>query len=286
MLVNILTCVISFFIGGFIGKKLAAKGITIDANLEKHQGKIIFGLIAIASIILSIYFLSLFNLVYRLFFFIPTIIILYLGSIPYQLVVPSGCLVLGLLIFLELSGKSSQKRKLQLFFAVVILTVPLTIFFNYSLPIANSLEESIITSDGAVRQTTFYTCAPASIATLARRFTKKYANITEKEVAKLTMTNRFGTTVLAEIKAMEKLGLNPKYKHSLSVQDLIKIDRPAILHVRIGPPGKQIGHAVALLSIDPQEKVLIIADPLSGINEIQFDRLKGYWIGEAVFVMA
>ena len=283
MLGIFLACIISFLIGGFCGKKLAARGITANTNLEKHQGKILSGLIASVTIIVSTYLLNMFNLIHRVLFFVPPIILLYLGAYPYEIVLTSGCFVLGLLLFLELSGKTSFRRKLQLLFTLVILTVPLTIFLNYYLPITNSLGESTITKDGVVFQTTPYTCAPSSIATLAI-FTGKHPNITEKQVVKLTMTNKFGTSTLAEIRAMEKLGLNPQYKSGLTVQDLVKIDRPAILHVRLKSAGRIISHAVALLSIDPAKQVLIIADPLSGIKEMKFDRLKGYWFGEVIFV--
>ncbi len=283
MLVIILICGISFLIGGSIGNRLAAQGITADINLEKHQGKILWVLIAIASIILSMYLLSILNLMHQVLFIIPTFIRLYIQAYSYKLILASGCLVLGLLVFLELSGKSSPRRMLQLSMAVVILTIPLTIFLHFCLPVTNSLDKPRVRDEVVVLQTTSYTCAPSSIATLAR-FIGKHRSLSERDVVKLTMTNRFGTSTLAEIRAMEKLGLNPKYKYGLTRQDLIKVDRPALLHVRLRMPGRVISHAVALLSVDSQQKVLTIADPLSGIQKMKFAQLKGYWLGEAVFV--
>jgi len=283
MLEILVTCAVSFVVGGFLGKKLAARGITANTNLEKHQGKILLGLIAAVIIIVSIYLLNLFNLIHQVLFFVPPILLLYIGAYPYEIVLIAGFFVLGLLLFLELSGKSSFHRKLQLFFAIAILTAPLTVFLNSYLPLTNSLGESIITQDGIVFQSTSYTCAPSSIATLAR-FTKKHPNITEKDVVKLTKTNKFGTSTLAEIRAMEKLGLNPEYKNGLTIQDLVKINQPGVLHVRLKSGGRTIGHAVALLSVDPAKQVLIIADPLSGMKEIKFSQLKGYWFGEIVLI--
>ncbi len=283
MFVIVLVCVISFLIGGLFGKKLAERGITTDINLEKYHGQILLGLIAIAILILSMYLLSVFNLMHRLIFIIPTFIRLYLQAYFDKLILGLGCLILGLLVFLELSGKSSPRRMFQLSIAVGIVTVPLVIFLNLSLPLTNSLDKPKVKDELVVLQTTNYTCAPSSIATLGR-FTGKHPNLSERDVVKLANTNKFGTSTLAEIRAMEQLGLNPKYEYGLTVRDLVKIDRPALLHVRLKISGTVISHAVALLSVNSQQQVLIIADPLSGLQKIKFDRLKGYWLGEAIFV--
>ncbi len=283
MFVIVLVCGISFLIGGLFGKKLAARGITTDINLEKYHGQILLGLIAIATLILSMYLLSVFNLMHRVIFIIPTFIRLYLQAYFDKLILGLGCLILGLLVFLELSGKSSPRRMFQLSIAVGIVTVPLVIFLNLSLPLTNSLDKPKVKNELVVLQTTNYTCAPSSIATLGR-FTGKHPNLSELDVVKLANTNKFGTSTLAEIRAMEQLGLNPKYEYGLTVRDLVKIDRPALLHVRLKISGTVISHAVALLSVNSQQQVLIIADPLSGLKKIKFDRLKGYWLGEAIFV--
>ncbi|MGK7940014.1 MAG: hypothetical protein AB4062_07660 [Crocosphaera sp.] len=107
---------------------------------------------------------------------------------------------------------------------------------------------------------------------------------TEKEVAKLTKTNRLGTNTLAEISAMKKLGLNPEYHSNFSLEQLLKRNQIALLHVRKGGISRQFAHSVALLKIDQKNQELILGNPLSGIQTKEFKRIKDYWFGEVIFV--
>lgn len=275
---------VAFVIGAVVGKKLASQGISADKRFDTdhHQGWFLGGIIAIAFVVLLLLILYKLNLVKLVHYVIPTIIILYLSAYIYQAIICLGFFVLGLLIFLELEGIKSKERMIQLFIGIVAISFPISILIHSSLPITHLVKEPKIV-DGVVLQTTSYTCAPSSIATLARLF-GKYPNILEKDVVELTKTTRNGTSTLAEIRAMGELGLAPEYRHNLTVDDLVKINKPGLLHVKVKYNNKEIAHTVALLSVNSKEKTVTIADPLSGINLKKFDDLKGYWMDEAVFV--
>ncbi len=132
-------------------------------------------------------------------------------------------------------------------------------------------------------QTTPYSCAAATIATLARKVNPTLQT-TEREVIELAGTSRHGTSTLAEIQAMEKLGLAPQYERNLTINNLVARRQMAILHVMEPIAEAKIAHAIALLEINPTKHTLTVANPLYGKEIIPFDRMKDYWIGEAVFV--
>ena len=83
---------------------------------------------------------------------------------------------------------------------------------------------------------------------------------------------------------MEKLGLNPEYHHDLSLEDLLKRNQMALLHVKQRWLSQQFPHAVVLMGIDTEKEQLILGNPLFGVEAKSFSELKGYWFGEAIFV--
>ena len=285
MLTLAVNCCVSLIIGAFLGSQLAARGIRADSTLENQQGIILSGLIAIAAIIFSLVIVDKLNLVHLLPLIIPSITLLYIGGYASQTILALGCVILGLLVFLELRGKLYPQRMFQLFAAVVIIVIPLAILIHFSVPIIDMVGEPRVIREIVVLQTTPYTCAPATIATLAR-FVAKHPQITEREVVALTNTDRFGTRTLAEIWAMEKLGLEPQYQYGLKLGDLVKKKLPALLHVREQEEdsGESFSHAVALLLVKPKEHLMILGNPLYGLQVKTFAQMKEYWQGEAVFV--
>jgi predicted double-glycine peptidase len=191
--------------------------------------------------------------------------------------------VLGLLLAMELSQKKTLSQIRQLLFAIGAIAFAFSILLHYSLPITGAIGKAKVVN-GVVLQTTSFTCAPASIATLAR-FVGKHPNISERDVTELTHTNRFGTSTLAEIRAIQQLGLQPKYEDGLSISDLVKTNRPALLHVRENYQGQYINHAVALLNTDAKKQIVIIANPLYSLQIKTFKEIENYWLGEAIFVL-
>jgi hypothetical protein len=109
--------------------------------------------------------------------------------------------------------------------------------------------------------------------------------MTEKAAVELTKTNRFGTTTLGEIRALKKLDLNPQYRHNLTVDDLITLGQPAIMHVKEKNKtgkGVRFSHAVAYLAVDRPKKLVLIGNPLYGLQIKTFAELDRYWFGEAI----
>lgn len=285
MITLILVCALAFAGGGILGKNLAAVGINSDNALKNYQKPLVWLLVAIAPFLGVLIFLDKFNLAPLLPKIFPPILLIYLAGYFNGMIVGMGCFFLGLLVFLELAGKRSRKKLLELLLALSAITLALSILLFFLQPVQALVEQPKIIN-GIVIQTTPYTCAPSSIATLAR-YTKKHPQLTEKVVVKLTKTNRFGTTTLAEIRAMQQLNLNPQYRHNLTINDLITLNKPALMHVkekRRTGKGVRFSHAVAFLGINPEKELILIGNPLYGMQIKTFTEFKGYWFGEAILV--
>ena len=278
----ILPSAIGFGLGGFLGNDLAKKGITADNALEKHQktARIIF--IGLAAILTVLIIIDRSNVAYYVPQLFPHFLSLYIQAAFDNVLLCVGFFLFGLLFLLELSGWSSKKRRNQLLVGLAAITFCLSVLFYLFSPIVNDVGELKIV-DGVVIQSTTVTCAPASIATLAR-LSGKHPEITEKEVTKLTRTNRLGTNTLAEIAAMKKLGLNPDYHHDSTLDDLVNRKQMALLHVKQRWLSQQFPHAVVLMDIDMEKEELILGNPLSGIETKPFSELESYWFGEAIFI--
>ncbi len=284
MIILGLVCVVAFIAGSLWGKQLAFSGITSENALEKHQNFLVVFIVALSFILGILIIIDKFNLAPLLPQIFPSIILLYLGSYYLKIIFVAGFFVLGLLIALELNGKRTRQTIMQLSVGVGVISLALSILFYILQPVTNLIKKPLIVN-GVVIQTTLYTCAPSAIATLAR-YTKTHPNLTEKAVSKLTQTNRLGTTALVEIKVMEKLGLNPQYQHNLTLDDLIKINKPALLHVKEKSKNKGVrfSHAVALLAIEPQNNQFFIGNPYYGLQIKTALDMEDYWFGEAIIV--
>ena len=283
MICLVLACAIAFGSGGILGKKLALKGITSDNALNNYQTPLVWLLLAVVPGLGFLIVLDKFDLFPLLPKIFPPIVLIYLAGYFNQIIVGLGCFFLGLLIFLELSGRRSPGKTTQLLVAMSAISLALSILIYLLQPVDVAQPKTI---NGIVMQTTPYTCAPSSIATLGR-YIQKYPNLTEAEVVKLTKTNRFGTTTLGEIRAMNQLDLFPRYRHNLTIEDLMKLRRPALMHVkekRKTGKGVRFSHAVAYLGVDPVRKVILIGNPLYGLQVKTFEDLRKYWFGEAITI--
>lgn len=285
MMISIIICILAFLAGAWLGKNLAASGVTSDNALKNQQKLLTWLLGAIALLLGSLIIIDQFNFTPLLPQIFPPLLLIYIGGYFSQIIVGLGCFALGLAIALELSGKRNRQKMRQLSLAVGAITLALSLLLFLLQPVQALLASAKIVN-GVVYQTTLFTCAPASIATLAR-YTQQHPQLTEQDVVQLTKTNRFGTTTLSEIKAMEKLALNPQYRHNLTIQDLIELNRPALLHVKEknkNNEGVRFSHAVALLKIDPVRELIMIGNPLYGLQIKTFSEMQEYWYGEAILV--
>jgi len=276
---------LAFCGGGIFGHNLALKGINSDNALKNYQKPLVWLIFAIAPLIAILIILDKYHLASLLPKIFPSTLLIYLAGYFNELIVGFGCFFLGLLLLLELSGKRSRQKIIELLAAMGAITFALSILLYFLQPVSALVTQPKIV-DGVVFQTTPYTCAPSSIATLAR-YTNKHPNLSEKQAVGLTKTNRFGTTTLAEIKALKKLDLNPEYHHNLTPEDLIAFRKPGLLHVkekRKKGKGARFSHAVAFFVADADEKIMLIGNPLYGVQIKTFEELKEYWFGEAILI--
>ncbi len=285
MISLVLVCALAFAVGCIFGQNLAAKGITSDNALKNYQKPLVWLLIAIAPFLGILIILDKFDLAPLLPKILPSMLLIYLAGYFNEIIVWSGCFFLGLLICLELSGKRHRQKIVQLLIAIGVISFALSILLFFLQPVQALVTQPKIIN-GIVMQTTPYTCAPASIATLVR-YTQKNSQLTEREAVRLTKTNRFGTTTLSELRAMKQLDLNPQYRHNLSINDLIVLNQPALMHVkekRKTGKGVRFSHAVAYLGIDPAKELILIGNPLYGMQIKTFNDLEEYWFGEAILI--
>ncbi|MGK7922049.1 MAG: cysteine peptidase family C39 domain-containing protein [Trichodesmium sp.] len=275
MIVIALICLVSIILGLYLGRKLADTGITAENSLVNHQKSTYIILIFLATVIITFLLSAKANL--KLF---PQIILLYIGEYINDFVLGLGWFSIGFLLGLELPIHGDRQRLQKLILAVIIITIPLAGLIHYSLPVTNLLGEPVIVEE-VVLQTTNYTCAPASIATIAR-ITGTLPNFSEKDAVILTGTNRFGTSTLAEMRALRRLGLASHFRDSLKTTDLLNLNLPALLHVKEPVNGGYIPHAVVLLQVDEMSQTVTIGNPLYGQQVKTFDQMQEYWTGEAV----
>jgi hypothetical protein len=271
----LLTGIAGFLLGAVIGRRLATRGITAVNALEGRQLPALLLVLVLGLAGLVAYFRHEFP-------WLPTVPTLYAEAllVPALRVVVS--LSLGLVIWLEWPGRRDPARRRSLVFGTVLLVVCLSIVVRQSLPLTNKLGPSAIV-DGVVIQTTAFTCAPASIATLVRAVLGD-TTMSERHAVRFAKTTMGGTTTLQEIRAMDALGLSPEFVTGLTVDSLVRRGVPALLHVNEPVAATTIRHAVALLEVDAAAQTVVVGNPLYGRQVRRFADLEGYWLGEAIFV--
>nr|WP_290225531.1 cysteine peptidase family C39 domain-containing protein [Trichocoleus desertorum] len=213
---------------------------------------------------------------------VPDFFFLYVGGYIWDAILAVCCFCTGLVLSLELPAWKDVQR-LQQLILFLLVSLSATCFLGYyQLPITN-LVQATRASGEVVMQTTPYSCAAASIATIAQ-LVKPDTPITELDVVKLAGTSRRGTSTLAEIHAMQALGLSPQYERNLSIQDLVNRQQLAVLHVMEPVGAIKISHAIVLLAIDPAKQTLLLGNPIYGRQVKTFTEMQDYWLKEAVFV--
>lgn len=261
--------------GAVVGGALAARGVTAE-NALKGRRWLAAGLLAAAGVVaVALFFPDR----------VPGLgpaVQLWVQHLTINLTVMGGSFSIGLLLLMEWPGRKEKERARRLRFGVGVLSVLVGVLLWRSGPVEEFLGPATI-YQGVVMQTTGYTCAPASIATLARWVGADTA-ATERETSRLTATTRWGTNTIMEVRAMEALGLRPRFALGLTLDSLLVHGGPALLHVDepVGP--RTIRHAVALLEVDREAGTVTLGNPLEGRQVKAFSELDGYWIGEAVFV--
>jgi len=271
-----LVILVALAAGAALGLRLAARGLTAQNALIGRQ--------RLAYTILGGSGLLVLLLVYapRLRW-MPDVVVLYGQGSALHLARAACALAVALLVTLEWPGRRDRARRRQLVTGGLLLGVVAVYLGWRSLPLRMHAEDAFI-DDGIVRQTTAFTCAPASIATLVRWFGGD-SGASEASVATLAGTTHEGTSTLGEIAVMRRLGLAPRYARWLTPDSLIAAGHPALLHVNEPlPSGATIRHAVALLAVDAHARTVLLGNPLRGRQVRRFADLLGYWDGEGVLV--
>jgi hypothetical protein len=273
--------VIAVMAGLGLGRRLAQRGVTADNALSQYQPQV--HQMGLGSLFIGTA-IGIILIAGRQSPWIPAFLILYVAAYFWQGILFGCAVCTGLLIGLELPAWRDRARLQQLILFLIVSCSGIIFLLQQGLPITATLGPPLI-SEGIVMQTTPSSCAAATIATLAR-YLDPTRTTTEKDVVKLARTSKTGTSTLAEIQAMEALGLAPQYARNQTIADLIARQQPALLHVMEPVGTTKISHAIALFSIDSAQGTATLANPLSGKQVRLITDLQDYWIGEAVFVTA
>lgn len=134
-----LFCLIPLSSGAIVGNRLAAQ-ITLSNNPKNYRRKINRMFLAIAAIA-TLIILGVQFKVYRI---LPLIVRLYLGAYHKPIILALGCLTLGLVVSIELSGQRSRRRLRLLLGVVVGMMLPLMIILYYTLPITGMASEPLV----------------------------------------------------------------------------------------------------------------------------------------------
>jgi len=272
----LVTAVIAIVAGVVTGAALARRGVTADNALVGRQRTAWAILLVVAAIGALVYWGQDAP-------WIPASVHLYAeAGISDGTRVLAG-FALGLLLGLEWPGRREPRRRFNLAGGGAALALLFGYLLFRSLPVTGLLLPPAM-DDGVVMQTTSYTCAPASIATLARA-TGVDTGMTERDVVELMGTTREGSTTSAEMRALRALGFHPVYRRGLTPESLAVLG-PAVLHVDEPVLATTIRHAVALLAVDTAARTVTIGNPLRGRQVRRLDQMRGYWIGEAVVLGA
>jgi hypothetical protein len=273
----LLTCaiaIIALAAGTLAGRRLATEGVTLTRLVAPHQLRCALLLSAILAGALLLVFGDRLP-------WMPEAVLLYGEEYAWPALGLAGWVMLGLLPALEWRNVR-EGRAGRVMAATLALAIGVGHLAYLAQPVSDALHRTR-ERDGVVMQTTSYTCAPASIATLAR-LARPGLRLSEREVAEMLGTTREGTSTLAEIRVMDALGLRPRFARGLTVDSLIVRGAPAVLHID-APTRRGIArHAIALLEIDPVRRTVTIGDPMRGRQVKRFEDLDRVWIGEAVFV--
>jgi len=128
-------------------------------------------------------------------------------------------------------------------------------------PIYSELHDNL-QPNGVFKQTSMSSCAPSALATVLRRWG---VDATESSVAKLAGTSRLGTSMPQLIESARDIGMDG-IEMSPTWEQMLRINRPAVLGVWLIDGPRKLPHAVALLAMD--HDLAAIGDPARGKIDI------------------
>lgn len=156
---------------------------------------------------------------------------------------------------------------------LIVVGIVVTIEWDFTTPIWSDLHERM--NGYVVLQSTGASCAAASAANLVRQHGVVQ---TEREMAALLGTTRFGSTPAQVVHGLERLGFSCRKVFHANA-DSASVRAPAVLFY---PPGDiySTGHAVLLASAEAHNAIVL--DPLVGRVLLNPVELSARWKGHAV----
>ena len=130
-----------------------------------------------------------------------------------------------------------------------------------------------IKEDGMVMQSSGYSCSPATLANVLAHYG---IHKTEKDLAYLIKTTRFGTTDQNTIKGMAEINFDCKLMER-SIDEMLKMEMPLVLFIYHPITGPQT-HTVSCWG--QTFKGIEIWDPLDGKRFLSKDELEDLWQGQ------
>ena len=194
------------------------------------------------------------------------------GRVEFALTPLLGSMILATL--LPRIPRARDKGAVILLMVLATLFAGLPVFLGPALNRAYLLSlETNIAEDGVCRQSNDYSCGPAAAVTALRALGLPAE---EGEIAILAHTSRFmgtETDILAE--ALQKRygpeGVTARYRHFNSVKDL---KGPFITIARI-KFGLLLDHYITVIGVS--DDTLLVADPLSGLQEMTHAEFSSQW---------
>lgn len=184
--------------------------------------------------------------------------------------------VLVFLFVLQWNLATERVRLKRALWAIVPSILIMTGVEAYHLwPMALQVNESLISRHGVVIQTTGYTCAPASLATLMRLYGKPMTEVDASVLVGGGMGGSFDDEITAGAKAA---GFPDALPWTGNLDAIASEDLPLIVSIRFHDVWDM--HAVALIGLS--STTVTLADPMGGLRRIPRDRFHEHWRGRGV----
>lgn len=142
-------------------------------------------------------------------------------------------------------------------------------------PMALQVNESLINRQGVVIQTTGFTCAPASLATVMRLYGKPMTEASASVFVGAGMGGSFDDEITRGAIAV---GFPEAAPWTTTLDAIASEDMPLIISIRFHDAWDM--HAVALIGLS--STTVTLADPMGGLRRIPREKFHEHWRGRGV----
>jgi predicted double-glycine peptidase len=134
--------------------------------------------------------------------------------------------------------------------------------------------------NGYMRQSNDFTCGPVSLANLAEHFCGS-PPLSERDVARMAGTTYEGTTMTGLIRAAHELGLRVISCRKLTLDELERSGKPAIVFISTIPT---VRHATLLVAFRGDRVAFVDPDRSYGYTEMTRARFDRVWYGKTLIL--